>query len=374
MRHRPDGRVKAPFPWFGGKRRVADVVWTALGDVANYVEPFAGSLAVLLERPGGQPGGGHAETVNDADRYVTNFWRALAADPDAVAHHAQWPVNESDLTARHSWLVNEGRARVDRLEADPDWYDPKVAGWWVWGINSWIGSGWCSGTGPWTPNEDRTTLSQLPHLGAGQGINRQLPHLGAGRGINRQRPHLGDAGRGTQSTDFTKGGSGAPAVTDYTPGTWGGDTPIHDYLLALSARLFRVRVCCGDWSRVVTDGALSHGSTVGVFLDPPYLGDVRTADLYSTDDHTIAHEVREWAVAHGDDPKMRIVLAGYLAEHDDLMPTTWRRHRWSAGVGYGTAGQTAAGHIGNRHNECLWISPHCINPETDQQLDLFGGV
>lgn len=27
--------MKAPFVWFGGKRRVADVVWRALGDVDN---------------------------------------------------------------------------------------------------------------------------------------------------------------------------------------------------------------------------------------------------------------------------------------------------------------------------------------------------
>ena len=39
--------LSAPFPWFGGKRQVADEVWSAFGDVVNYVEPFAGSLAVL---------------------------------------------------------------------------------------------------------------------------------------------------------------------------------------------------------------------------------------------------------------------------------------------------------------------------------------
>ena len=43
--------LRAPFPWFGGKSRVAAVVWRAFGDVPNYVEPFAGSLAVLLGRP-----------------------------------------------------------------------------------------------------------------------------------------------------------------------------------------------------------------------------------------------------------------------------------------------------------------------------------
>jgi site-specific DNA-adenine methylase len=98
--------MKAPFPWFGGKRRVADVVWSAFGDVDNYVEPFAGSLAVLLERPASHAR--KAETVNDADRFLVNFWRALAADPESVAFHADWPVNEADLEARHLWLVNEG--------------------------------------------------------------------------------------------------------------------------------------------------------------------------------------------------------------------------------------------------------------------------
>lgn len=38
-----DEPLKAPFVWFGGKRKVADKVWQALGDVDHYVEPFAGS-------------------------------------------------------------------------------------------------------------------------------------------------------------------------------------------------------------------------------------------------------------------------------------------------------------------------------------------
>ena len=42
--------LKAPFPWFGGKSRVADIVWDRFGKVDNYVEPFFGSGAVLLAR------------------------------------------------------------------------------------------------------------------------------------------------------------------------------------------------------------------------------------------------------------------------------------------------------------------------------------
>jgi DNA adenine methylase len=330
--------LKAPFPWFGGKRRVADQVWSALGVVDNYIEPFFGSGAVLLARPQWTfPPHAYAETVNDADSYLSNFWRGLASDPDAVAAWCDWPVNETDLFARHLWLVNEGKKRIEQMESDPDFYDAKVAGWWVWGINQWIGSGWCSGSGPW----------QRPHLGtAGQGVNRQRPHLGtAGQGVNRQRPHLGTAGQG---------------VNRQRPPSKECDvSALQEYFQSLASRLRSVRVCCGDWARIVTEGATAHGNTVGVFLDPPYLGDVRTRDLYRVDDHSISTAVRDWAVARGDDPRMRIVLAGYYEEHAGHVPASWREVRYSAHAAYQTAnggGENAA----NRHNECLWFSPHCL--------------
>ncbi len=74
------GVIKAPFPWFGGKSRAAPLIWSRLGEVDNYVEPFAGSLAVLL----GSPRIARTETVNDKDGFIANFWRAVAADPNAV--------------------------------------------------------------------------------------------------------------------------------------------------------------------------------------------------------------------------------------------------------------------------------------------------
>ena len=125
--------LKAPFPWFGGKSRVSPEVWEALGDVSNYVEPFAGSLAVLLGRPTNHTE--TTETVNDADGFIVNFWRALKHDPNGVAEYADDPVNETDLIAKHLWLVNTGRSRLlEGLESDPEWYDSKVAG--VVGVGS----------------------------------------------------------------------------------------------------------------------------------------------------------------------------------------------------------------------------------------------
>lgn len=349
--------MKSPFVWFGGKRRVATEVWAALGDVDNYVEPFAGSLAVLLERPHDMDDGTRrTATINDLDQFVANFWRALIGDPDTVAYYADYPVTETDLFARHLWLVNTGRDILAAgLESDPEWFDAKIAGWWVWGINAWIGSGWCSGTGPWVHDEP----GKRPHLGnAGQGVNRQRPHLGdAGQGVNRQRPHLGNAGKGVNRQLPHLGNAGKGGYNNLE------HRPIHHYMNALAHRLRDVRVCSGDWSRIVTRGALSHGSTVGIFLDPPYLGEVRAKDLYSTDDHHIAHDVRQWCLDNGDNPRYRIVLAGYLPEHDDLIPHTWRRHMWSSSAAYSTTGSAARqdGNHANRKLECLWISPHCLN-------------
>ena len=355
--------LKAPFPYFGGKSKVADLVWAAFGPVDNYVEPFAGSLAVLLGRRDVK-WRISAETVNDRCAFLSNFWRALAKDPEQVAHYADWPVNECDLVARHLWLVNAGKERIAKMEADPEFYDSKVAGWWVWGINSWIGSGWCSGTGPHRLVDGVVTDNrQLPHWGnAGQGVNRQRPHLGdAGQGVNRQLPHLGDAGQGVNRQRPHLGG-GCSFTKSHQ------HEQIYDYFNTLSERLRRVRVCCGDWSRVVTDGALSYGATVGVFLDPPYLGDVRSKDLYRVDDHYISNKVREWAVEHGSDKRLRIVLAGYSDEHSAKMPDDWVELAWKAGRCYGNSSNDKNGNEANRKNERLWMSPHCLKPAQELLL------
>lgn len=89
--------LTSPFPYFGGKSRVAREIWRRIGDVGNYIEPFCGSAAVLLLRP--QFHTMRMETINDVDAYVANFWRATSRDPDAVAQHCNWPVNEVDLPA-----------------------------------------------------------------------------------------------------------------------------------------------------------------------------------------------------------------------------------------------------------------------------------
>lgn len=311
--------LRAPFPWFGGKRRAADLVWSALGNVDHYVEPFCGSAAVLLARPHV----GRCETINDRDGMVSNFWRAVRSAPDAVAHHADWPVLEVDLHARHAWLIGQRESITASLSADPDWFDAKAAGWWVWGACAWIGDGWCGDGRP----------------------SKKMPNLGhEGRGLLAPM-------RSAPATD--------DAISFRSASAW---------LSALSQRLTDVRAACGDWRRVVGPSVLlppsmPSGAVCGVFLDPPYLEGNQQYAAGGTGTGLSA-EVRAWAIEAGQRPDMRVILAGLDGEHD--MPTTWRVVPWKARGGYGSQGATAND---NRHRETLWLSPACI--DATKQRGLF---
>jgi hypothetical protein len=212
-------------------------------------------MAVLLGRPDDHRWWDRAETVNDADCLIANYWRAVQADPDAVAVWADWPVNEADLHARHLWLVNRGKQLAERVMWDPDFYDPRAAGWWVWGICSWIVGGWCSGEGGWTP--ERVDVDYATNVG----VRRKLPAIGdnAGKGLLAPSRH--------RYLDVI--GPDGPVPPD-TLGSARQSTL--DVMTVLACRLRRVRVTCGDWSRVVTKGVVNAATfaVTGVLIDPPY--------------------------------------------------------------------------------------------------------
>ena len=328
------GTLAAPFPYFGGKSNACADVWAAFGDIDNYVEPFCGSAAMLL----GAPYGKRVETINDADGFVANFWRAVSIDAEVVAESADWPCNENDLFARHSWLVRQTQSLIEILHADPDFYDAKIAGWWCWGACNWIGSGWCSGLGPWVHDGDRIVDSRkLPHLSAGQGINRQLPHLGdAGRGINR--------------------------ATASPRGEF-----IREWFALLQARLRDVRVTCGDWARVVKDSVTTRHGLTGVFLDPPYTKGAMDYAAQGTGG-AMADEVRVWAAANGANPLLRIVLCGHAGEHDALFEHGWNTRTWTARKGYALTEEA----VENSASETLWCSPYCVSEKAQyKQAELM---
>ena len=323
---------------------MAHLVWAALGQPKHYIEPFFGSGAVLLARPGHDPRT-HVETVNDADGLLCNVWRSLQYDPDGVARWADWPVNHADLMARKRALLASVPHVLDGLASAPEWYDARLAGYWIWAASCWIGSG-------------MTCPGQRPHLGnSGKGVHKlgQIPHVThSGMGVHKlgKIPHLIWYGMGVHKGALRRGPDPERHVQEPY------NTNIYAWFRALSERLRYVRVVCGDWSRVCGGDWQDKIGDVGIFLDPPYSDRAnRDARAYDQDSLDVAHRVREWAVERGARPTYRIVLAGYAGEHEALADHGWTAHNWTAQGGY--ANQGGGRGKENRKREMLWFSPHC---------------
>mgnify|MGYP000060609739 CR=1 FL=1 len=146
-----------------------------------------------------------------------------------------------------------------------------------------------------------------------------------------------------------------------------------EWFAALSQRLRGVRVCSGDWSRVLGSSSLwahvrsSSTGVVGVYLDPPYSEGEQQYAAGGTGTGLSA-EVRAWALKHGANPRLRIVLSGYAGEHDELEGEGWRVVEWKANGGF----SNASGENVNRHRERLWCSPACVGARQLSLLDLGG--
>lgn len=343
---------KAPFPWFGGKADAAPVVWGLLGDVEHYVEPFAGSLAVLLNRPHPCNRPYHSETVNDLDGLLVNAWRAIQWHPEQTAEHASWPVTEADKTARQiaclRWRTDRN---LDLLAGDPTWCDPMIAGWWLYGVCAQIGA--FTDSGPWTADPVTGRIVKQARATREPGVSRDLPHLA-------------DNGRGINHAGAREPGVGVEP--EFHPITM---PELVRWFRWLSARLRHVRIVNGQWPRVLTPAVVrtlnvrQGKGTAGVFLDPPYCTSRRDPGLYQHDVQGVADEVRAWCHLNGNRPDVRIVLAGYGTEHDSLLADGWTVHEWHAD-GWLTSGMgTKSG------EERMWASPACISPSTDPRISLW---
>ena len=303
-------KLKAPFPYFGGKSKIAGRVWECLGAVDRYIEPFFGSGAVLLNRPDWTEG--KCEIVNDKDAMIANAWRAIKYMPgDVLAMSSMWPVNHADLLARRKWICDNRESIGKTVMSDPEFFDARAASWWIYVM--------CLSIGGFTAN--KKSIPQLHHQTGAMGMSED----------------------------------DARAMMD-----------------ALSERMRNVRVVCGDWSQVLGGNWQDDGATCGVFLDPPYSTDLgREKECYAVDDMggVVSSKVRDWCAKKGSRPNMRIVLCGYDSEHDALLEHGWRSEAWTANGCWPTRAddETVTRSMVNRKRERLWISPHC----DDRQSTLF---
>lgn len=72
--------MRTPLTYYGGKQRIAARIVALMPRHLIYLEPFAGGLAVLFEKPRAR-----RETINDLDGAVVAFWRAVRDRPDELA-------------------------------------------------------------------------------------------------------------------------------------------------------------------------------------------------------------------------------------------------------------------------------------------------
>ena len=356
-----------PYWYFGGKRSIAHVVWERFGNVKAYVEPFFGGGAVFWLRPKEHFSSGDRrwELLNDIDGMIVNFLRAVYHDPHAVAHYANWYITEVDLTARHIWLVNQKENLVQHLESDPEYYDAKIAGWWVWGMNNWIGSGWCSGQGAWIlQNGKLIKKNSKTESDFSYQLNETRTHNNFVLGINKVIPKIGKSTCGILSVNKKR------KQISHVNGCLSIKKDLVLYFEELSQRL-RVNICkiiCGDWKRCLTlSFAIDSGIPVGFFLDPPYAED-RSKNVYVHDDTNLCFEVLAWCKENGKDDRFRIALCGYTGYYDELESLGWTPYYWSSNGGYGNRGQ-GKGRV-NKNREVVWFSPHCLKPVSVPQLEL----
>ena len=412
-------KLKAPFPAFGGKSRIAHLVWSRFGEVRNFIEPFCFSAAMLLLRPS-EP---QIETINDLNAYVANFWRAIQRDPEAVAYYADWPVNETDLHARHSWLVRstEAAERLQDVRDNPEAYNAKIAGWWCWGACMWIGSGWCEQQIPHMSNVGQGVNSpsqKIPHMDESLGIiSRQFAEsenpIWEGRGTALQTPrhiyalqggHYQPSSSAVVASELHqkrpvfpdgcenggRGVNGRPQLADqYARGSGihGNDALTQcelrrlwliDWFKRLSDRLRPVRVCCGHWDRVCDSySTLTLLGLTGVFLDPPYRKRLasgkenRASHIYANDKSQdvdkLVDEVQAWCLKWGSNNDIRIAVCGLEGEYPELDSAGWTKVAWKSPGGYGNRNKNND----NAARERIWFSRYCLAGSKSQQKDLF---
>lgn len=127
--------MKPPIQYFGAKTSIAEQIVEMMPSHRGYIEPFAGSLSVLLAKPAAK-----IEIVNDLDEHLINFWRVLRDRSDELIRVADLtPHSREELErasaldatddlelARQVWiLLTQGRSRTMkrtgwRFYADPN--------------------------------------------------------------------------------------------------------------------------------------------------------------------------------------------------------------------------------------------------------------
>ncbi|MGW0052077.1 DNA adenine methylase [Nocardia nova] len=266
--------MRPPFPYYGGKMTAAAAIVDLLPPHRHYVEPFAGSLAVLLAKPAAP-----FETVNDLHAELMTFWRVLRESPAELA--------------RACALTPHARAEFDAAAA--------------------IGAG------------DDLEIARRVWVRLSQGRSATLRRTG-------WRYYINPAGSSSSMPDYLDG---------YV-----------QRFAAVAERLHAVSLECRPAAEVIA--AYGECPEVCLYVDPPYLGSVRSGVNY-------AHEMRsdadhEQLLESLLRARAAVVLSGYASDLYDTALTGWTRIAIPAFTGNGTTGA---------RTEVVWCNRDTGHPMLD---------
>lgn len=234
-------KIKAPFFYFGGKSMIAELVWRLLGkDIKRYFEPFAGSLAVLLSRER-EANIIYDEIVNDLDCLLVNVWRALKYAPHEVALLCCDPSSQLLYWQRVCYIVKHKDFLLRKMIKDDEYYDIKLAAYWIYCKSSEIGG----------VDIDKTNINDI-YNSVGKGITKGRIQLLRGSGIHSKCARLYNPYSVTRCKLER----------------------LSLWFSQIQSILENVKITCLDWKRLFNEGSRWQddcGSiNIGIFFDPPY--------------------------------------------------------------------------------------------------------
>lgn len=253
-------RTKPPFAYFGGKTLLAERIASLLPAHRHYVEPFAGSLAVLLAKRRSVH-----ETVNDLDGWLMSFWKVLRDRPedlmrvcDLTPHsRAEYATARDQVEggglddlekARLVWvMLSQGRGGTLRRTGWRFYRNPGGTGSSMPDyLNGYVRRmPACAERLSGVSLECRDALDLIPEYGQHPGvlIYADPPYLGESRTSRQYRHELSHAAEHRDLAAALQGCAAAVVVSGYR-------SPLYDELY-------------GDWHQVELEAFTGQGNTNG---------------------------------------------------------------------------------------------------------------
>ena len=315
------------YTYFGCKKKMIDIVWTEyFHDIDMLIEPFAGTAVIACNKP--DTVNVKTTYLNDYDCHIANVLRSVVYDSEALIDYICHPRLELDLHMIHDYITGAKPYLRDLLMKNIDAHDVKLAGWWVWGINHWIGGSWCN-----------CELKKIDKLTEQYDEDFFVYPSGVGEKVSTGRNKLISSDQVTHqkiSTDRNKLLHGDQLTHNKTSDRYDHVSTIVNNIYD---QLSEAKIMYGDFERVITDSYTGDGKRVGIFMDPPYqkVSCATYDNLYGSsnlkEDHNTFDRAKKWFLDNYKNPKLKIILCGHKECFDDIHCDI-KKVEWKRGGGY----------------------------------------